>query len=55
MRHAQGGRPALPQPTCELRELSPLGLHILVAEDNVINQLILRDQLEELGCSVTLT
>ena len=55
VRHAQGGRPALPQPTCEPRELSPLGLHILVAEDNVINQLILRDQLEELGCSVTLT
>ncbi|PZW79251.1 two-component system capsular synthesis sensor histidine kinase RcsC [Pseudomonas sp. 2848] len=33
----------------------PLGLHVLVAEDNVINQLILRDQLEELGCSVALT
>ena len=32
----------------------PLGLHVLVAEDNVINQLILRDQLKELGCSVTL-
>ncbi|HBO1218309.1 TPA: response regulator [Pseudomonas aeruginosa] len=32
----------------------PLGLHVLVAEDNVINQLILRDQLEELGCSVFL-
>lgn len=31
-----------------------LDLRILVAEDNVINQLILRDQLEELGCSVTL-
>ena len=31
-----------------------LGLRILVAEDNVINQLILRDQLEELGCTVTL-
>lgn len=31
-----------------------LNLRILVAEDNVINQLILRDQLEELGCSVTL-
>ncbi|MNO92040.1 Sensor histidine kinase RcsC [compost metagenome] len=28
---------------------------MLVAEDNVINQLILRDQLEELGCSVTLS
>lgn len=32
----------------------PLGLHVLVAEDNVINQLILRDQLEQLGCSVAL-
>ncbi|MCU1729172.1 ATP-binding protein [Pseudomonas sp. 7P_10.2_Bac1] len=31
-----------------------LNLSILVAEDNVINQLILRDQLEELGCTVTL-
>ena len=31
-----------------------LNLRILVAEDNVINQLILRDQLVELGCSVTL-
>ena len=31
-----------------------LGLNILVAEDNVINQLILRDQLQELGCTVTL-
>ena len=31
-----------------------LGLRILVAEDNVINQLILRDQLEVLGCTVTL-
>jgi len=31
-----------------------LGLNILVAEDNIINQLILRDQLEELGCTVVL-
>lgn len=31
-----------------------LGMHVLVAEDNVINQLILRDQLEELGCTVEL-
>lgn len=31
-----------------------LGIHVLVAEDNVINQLILRDQLEELGCTVEL-
>ncbi|MEE8875374.1 ATP-binding protein [Pseudomonas helleri] len=31
-----------------------LGIHVLVAEDNVINQLILRDQLEDLGCTVEL-
>lgn len=31
-----------------------LCIHVLVAEDNVINQLILRDQLEKLGCTVTL-
>ncbi len=36
------------------RELRKLNLHVLVAEDNVINQLILRDQLEELGCTVEL-
>ncbi len=36
------------------RDLSQLNLHLLVAEDNVINQLILRDQLEELGCTVEL-
>lgn len=32
----------------------PLDLRILVVEDNVINQLILREQLEHLGCAVTL-
>ncbi|MDZ5604553.1 response regulator [Pseudomonas sp. RP23018S] len=36
------------------REKIELRLHILVAEDSVINQLILRDQLEELGCSTVL-
>lgn len=35
-------------------DLRPLELHVLVAEDNIINQLILRDQLEELGCTVVL-
>lgn len=40
-------------PEAEKHEFK-LDLRILVAEDNVINQLILRDQLEELGCSVTL-
>ncbi len=31
-----------------------LGLRILVVEDNAINQLILREQLEHLGCAATL-
>ncbi|WP_225617129.1 MULTISPECIES: hybrid sensor histidine kinase/response regulator [unclassified Pseudomonas] len=31
-----------------------LGLHVLVAEDNPINQTLLCEQLEELGCSVSL-
>lgn len=31
-----------------------LDLKVLVAEDNAINQLILKDQLEELGCQVVL-
>lgn len=31
-----------------------LGLHVLLVEDNPINQLILRDQLETLGCTVEL-
>lgn len=54
VRHAQNGQVVPPQTRCEARDLRPLHLHILVAEDNVINQLILRDQLEELGCSVEL-
>ncbi|MDD1015454.1 ATP-binding protein [Pseudomonas rubra] len=51
---AQGLWVATPQEALELPDLKPLGLHILVAEDNVINQLILRDQLEALGCTVAL-
>ncbi|XVO90121.1 ATP-binding protein [Pseudomonas palleroniana] len=35
-------------------DVDALNLHLLVAEDNIINQLILRDQLEELGCTVEL-
>jgi two-component system capsular synthesis sensor histidine kinase RcsC len=31
-----------------------LDLRVLVAEDNIINQLILKGQLEELGCTVVL-
>ena len=54
VRHAQNGQVASPQVRGVVRDLRPLHLHILVAEDNVINQLILRDQLEELGCTVEL-
>ncbi|AIZ34357.1 ATP-binding protein [Pseudomonas parafulva] len=44
------GEPVIPAQL----EASKLNLHLLVAEDNIINQLILRDQLEELGCTVVL-
>ncbi|RMO55273.1 hypothetical protein ALQ29_04730 [Pseudomonas marginalis pv. marginalis] len=44
-----------PSPTpCEVPAEINLNLRLLVAEDNLINQLILRDQLEELGCTVVL-
>ena len=43
---------------CEQDGLAPplrdFGLRVLVAEDNAINQLILKDQLEALGCVVEL-
>ena len=32
----------------------PAGLNVLVAEDNEINQIIAREMLEELGCTVTI-
>ncbi|MFJ2709433.1 ATP-binding protein [Pseudomonas sp. NPDC087346] len=41
------------EPATELG-LTPLNLRVLVAEDNLINQLILKNQLEELGCQVEL-
>lgn len=40
--------------TTESPQLSALGLRILVAEDNPVNQALLREQLEELGCKVRL-
>lgn len=46
------------QGTCFPHELTPmersrqLGLRVLVAEDNAINQAIIKEQLEALGCSV---
>ena len=51
---AQGMRTDSHLKTGAARAELNLGLRILVAEDNVINQLILRDQLQELGCTVTL-
>lgn len=43
--HGRRQSAALPEPS-----LHPLGLHVLIAEDNPINQTILREQLEQLGC-----
>jgi len=37
----------VPAPAPQFRRL---GLHVLVAEDNPINQMILREQLDQLGC-----
>ncbi|QXI40297.1 ATP-binding protein [Pseudomonas xantholysinigenes] len=51
---AQGLRRAGAEAQAVSSAPEPLGLQVLVAEDNVINQLILRDQLQELGCGVTL-
>ncbi|MBC3950803.1 response regulator [Pseudomonas folii] len=51
---AQGQTVELKAPLDDTRAAFNLGIHVLVAEDNVINQLILRDQLEELGCTVEL-
>lgn len=43
--HGKLPNAVLPEPA-----LRPLGLHVLIAEDNPINQTILREQLEQLGC-----
>lgn len=45
---ASTDRPALPA------QARPLNLQVLVAEDNVINAAIIKEQLEALGCSVIL-
>ncbi|MBV4472440.1 ATP-binding protein [Pseudomonas siliginis] len=54
VRQAQGVTVIDHQCPAQPQALAPLHLHILVAEDNAINQLILRDQLQELGCTVAL-
>jgi two-component system capsular synthesis sensor histidine kinase RcsC len=46
----QGNPSPLAMPTDPPRDA--LGLHVLVAEDNPINRLILKEQLEALGCTV---
>lgn len=47
------GEHTLP-PDTDMHGFAPLGLSILVAEDNPINQATLQHQLEQLGCEVTL-
>lgn len=51
---AHGRLGGLSAPPTRLAPLRNLGLRVLVVEDNAINQLILMDQLEALGCSVEL-
>ncbi|WP_275627491.1 hybrid sensor histidine kinase/response regulator [Pseudomonas sp. 273] len=50
---AQNGQEQLPT-VAEPPRFGKLGLRVLVAEDNPINQVLLREQLEELGCQVRL-
>jgi two-component system capsular synthesis sensor histidine kinase RcsC len=52
---AQGANPLREMPPAEATKPQKLGLKVLVAEDNPINLLLLKEQLEELGCSVTLS
>ena len=50
-----GRAPEPGEPPSELSDLSrqqALGLNVLVAEDNVINAAIIKEQLEALGCAV---
>lgn len=48
--HGKHEQPAAAQP----QSAGGLGLRILVAEDNPVNQAIIKEQLEALGCSVAL-
>ncbi len=51
LQHAAGKPPLLPTPL--LSETHQLNLKVLIAEDNPINQATLSDQLEQLGCRVS--
>lgn len=58
-RHGKAVPAQAPQPEAEVQPPSVIkankpGLHVLVAEDNPLNQATLREQLEQLGCQVTL-
>ncbi|MBD9513595.1 hybrid sensor histidine kinase/response regulator [Pseudomonas sp. PDM22] len=55
LRLAQRGGGGEPRQIPRVARLGKLGLRVLVAEDNPINQALLKEQLEELGCRVTLT
>lgn len=48
----QGANPSRPATSAKRHDLN---LHVLVAEDNAINAAIIQEQLEALGCTVTLT
>ncbi|MCY1490906.1 Sensor histidine kinase RcsC [compost metagenome] len=51
---AQRGETVLAAEEEPAARLTRLGLRVLVAEDNPINQLLLKEQLEELGCTATI-
>ncbi|MDH0292771.1 ATP-binding protein [Pseudomonas sp. GD04087] len=55
LRLAQQGVGSEARQVPRVARLGKLGLRVLVAEDNPINQALLKEQLEELGCRVTLT
>lgn len=51
---ARSGEASPPPAPVPMAHLARLGLRVLVAEDNPVNQALLREQLEELGCDVRL-